>query len=496
MLTETFTCLVSVGNFCLLASNWWSPPVQPAPACGCTCHCSEGSSWWPPHLIGILSVTTLLGLGPRLLWRAPQAQVQATDVKQRRGQITAGPPTNFEYETGIIVATPDGDIYAEEYTDYEDLALSGPQGGVPRRLYPRRRYHFDPDDLDEDSQLRVDAARQLERLLASGEYPAAPLPLPDTGDAAALVPAEGGVAADAGGGTATPRSGLPKELDDAPRGTSWYQLTDGFGQRMHDQVTVGLNDRCITDGRTGLLIRDGETVPVTALRPQRAGDDDVRTLPVQYNLRGERTRSFQSARGAFTEETFDDFPVRGPRTTGWLMEAFHRSGQSPVARHHWWRQMLGATTADPGIDDHLFLSELFELGGQYDQLNLPNSAAFEAIARRYQLWEERYAEKLKQVTEGPGAAAGVAAERHLFLGVTSGSAALVAPSLAEYVAEKMEQESKILKERRKGREERNLAALASSGSGGGGGGGAAGAAALDGQGGKKRPPKKQKSDEG
>eukprot|EP00959_Pyramimonas_sp_CCMP1952_P146227 3061485-Pyramimonas_sp.AAC.1 len=64
------------------------------------------------------------------------------------------------------------------------------------------------------------------------------------------------------------------------------------------------------------------------------------------------------------------------------MEAFHKGGQSPATRHHWWRQMLRATTADPGIDEHLLLSELFELGGQCDQLNLPSSAAFEAAARR------------------------------------------------------------------------------------------------------------------
>ncbi|CAK0886135.1 unnamed protein product [Prorocentrum cordatum] len=327
-----------------------------------------------------------------------------------------------EYGTGVIVATADGDVYAEEFTDYEDLAVSGSQGGVPRRLYPRRRYHFDPGDLEEDSQLRVDAARQLARLLESGEYPAAPIPLLDAGDGAALATGGGSAPLDVVGGTPMPRSPMPKELDDAPRGTTWYLLTDAFGQRMHEQVTVGLNDRCVTDGRSGLLIRNGGTVPASAQLPPSAGDDDVRTLPAQYNPRGERTRSFLSARGAFTEETFDDFPVRGPRTIGWLMEAFHKGGQSPV---------------------------LFELGGQCDHLNLPNSAAFEAISRRCQLWEERYAEKLKQVTEGPGAAAGAAAERYPFLGVTSGSTALASPSLAEYVAEKMGQECKILKERRK-----------------------------------------------
>ena len=82
--------------------------------------------------------------------------------------------------------------------------------------------------------------------------------------------------------------------------------------------------------------------------------------------------------------------------------------------------MLGAAMADPGIDEQLLLSGLFELGSQRDRLSFPKSAASEAAARRHQLWEERYAEKLKVVAGGGGAAAGVAAERRLFLGAAAG----------------------------------------------------------------------------
>eukprot|EP00973_Karenia_brevis_P023383 3218971-Karenia_brevis.AAC.1 len=72
----------------------------------------------------------------------------------------------------------------------------------------------------------------------------------------------------------------------------------------------------------------------------------------------------------------------------WLMLAFKKLGMGPVARHFWWKQTLGLTPADPGVDEHHFLSMLLEYGAQYDQLNLANLASFEAIARRYQLWEE------------------------------------------------------------------------------------------------------------
>ena len=153
-------------------------------------------------------------------------------------------------------------------------------------------------------------------------------------------------------------------------------------------------------------------------------------------------------------------PLRAPRAVHWLVEAFARSGMAPLPRHHWWRQALGATTSDPGIDEHLFLSEAIQQALQYDQLNICNLASFECLARRYQLWEERYAERIRSSTEG-AVAAGLAAERHLFLGGGRAKGyALVSPELERWVAKRMEEEAAVLKERRKGREERALAAAA------------------------------------
>ena len=101
-------------------------------------------------------------------------------------------------------------------------------------------------------------------------------------------------------------------------------------------------------------------------------------------------------------------------------------------------------------------------GWEFDQLNIPNLAVFESVARRLQLWEERYAEKLRQATDGSTSTAGHASERHLFLGGSRPKgAALVAPLLERFVADRLAEEASVLKERRKGRKERELLAAAS-----------------------------------
>ena len=78
-----------------------------------------------------------------------------------------------------------------------------------------------------------------------------------------------------------------------------------------------------------------------------------------------------------------------------------------------------------------------------------------------QLWEERYAVKLRVATDG-STGAGHGSERHLFWsGSRPKGAALMAPTLERWMASRLAEEVSILKERRKGREERDLLAGAS-----------------------------------
>ena len=109
------------------------------------------------------------------------------------------------------------------------------------------------------------------------------------------------------------------------------------------------------------------------------------------------------------------------------------------------------------MDDHLFISELLEAIICFDQLNASEISAVELVARRYQLYEEYYGHSLRCV-EGGASAEIWLDERQLFLGQDRGRGkALGCPLLEEWVAERLKSESAVLKEPRKGREERMLA---------------------------------------
>ena len=144
-------------------------------------------------------------------------------------------------------------------------------------------------------------------------------------------------------------------------------------------------------------------------------ETDVRTLPVPLNPRGKRACASSDAVHKMEEHALHDFPIQGPRTTRWLLLEIARGELGPVARHHWWRQAMGLSSSDPGVDEHLFLCELLGHGSKYDQLNLSDRALDEAVSRRLQLWEERHAEKLR-ASRLAVLLRVYAGERHLFLG--------------------------------------------------------------------------------
>ena len=123
---------------------------------------------------------------------------------------------------------------------------------------------------------------------------------------------------------------------------------------------------------------------------------------------------------------------------------------TPTRRHFWWRQALRLQAHDPGVDEHLQLSELFEVAVEYNSLRVSELACFETASRRFQMWEEFYAAQLQQ-NEAPGGGLSMD-ERGAFLGHDS-KLALVAPSLTEYVAKQLAERTSVLKERRKAGEQ-------------------------------------------
>ena len=107
--------------------------------------------------------------------------------------------------------------------------------------------------------------------------------------------------------------------------------------------------------------------------------------------------------------------------------------------------------------EHEIICRAFQLALGYDQLNIASLASFEVLARKIQLIEERH----KDRGQGNIDAIDGGDDHFLFLGGGIGPMtrqnACVCPLLSEWVAEELRKEAAVMKERRKAREERNLA---------------------------------------
>eukprot|EP00972_Heterocapsa_arctica_P038545 5680289-Heterocapsa_arctica.AAC.1 len=63
--------------------------------------------------------------------------------------------------------------------------------------------------------------------------------------------------------------------------------------------------------------------------PAAVPAEDVRTLPVLYNVAGFRQREFRDMLNLATEDPWPDFPVRGPRTCRWVLQFMLEHGGTP-----------------------------------------------------------------------------------------------------------------------------------------------------------------------
>ena len=110
---------------------------------------------------------------------------------------------------------------------------------------------------------------------------------------------------------------------------------------------------------------------------------------------------------------------------------------------------------------------ILELAGTFDQLDIPNLASLEVVARRLETIEYSYKDRTRDGERGmPAAAAGSSLggfnllsfdEADLFDGSGHvGSTVCCAPSLVEHVSKELEKEAQIQKQARKAREERAL----------------------------------------
>ena len=133
----------------------------------------------------------------------------------------------------------------------------------------------------------------------------------------------------------------------------------------------------------------------------------------------------------------------------WLMRETCRHAEGPRAQHLKWVQQSKIPDGDRAVREDRILAQCMELAVTYDCLNVMNLASFEVIARRRQLLAEAH-------IHNPSSPNYEGALYFMGDGERPGGA-LVAPSLALHVSEKLKVEAAISKEKRKAAEARTLA---------------------------------------
>ena len=121
--------------------------------------------------------------------------------------------------------------------------------------------------------------------------------------------------------------------------------------------------------------------------------DDARTLPVRYEMTGERFRTFDEAVLQMYEEEFEeqDWPLEGPRSALWWMRSTRRMGLTPATRHSKWVHENSIPASDRSVYEHEVLSQALEYAATIDQINVPSLLSLEYLLRRLQLIEEAHA---------------------------------------------------------------------------------------------------------
>ena len=181
-----------------------------------------------------------------------------------------------------------------------------------------------------------------------------------------------------------------------------------------------------------------------------AGDElDARVLALNRGANGERHRRFVDSVKDLTETDWGGWPLLGPRTCAWCLGFIAEQDTHPRSRHTKWKADCGLTSADRGVAEHELCMRLLDLGVTYDQLNITELVTFELICRRAQMAEMRHRDRMLGDSDD---------DDFLFLGVgETRGLIMVAPSLEAHLATELSKESAVLKEKRKMREERQLA---------------------------------------
>ena len=168
--------------------------------------------------------------------------------------------------------------------------------------------------------------------------------------------------------------------------------------------------------------------------------DDVRTLSILYGANGERNRNFRDSVKEMKQVEFDDFPL-SLRTCQAYVKAVSDASECCYAQHLAWVQQTRIPDGDRAVYEDEVLSKVVDTAIRYDGLNIVNLASFELIVRRKQLLAEAH-------VLNPSAPTYEAADFFMDNKYRPGGG-IVVPALTQQVAQRMHEESQVMKEKRK-----------------------------------------------
>jgi hypothetical protein len=186
----------------------------------------------------------------------------------------------------------------------------------------------------------------------------------------------------------------------------------------------------------------------------RAARADPRVLLLKNDGSGQRHRDFRETVPLLQEGETQQWPVRGPRTAKWVLRHMADHAGTPIAWHTKWLHETRLEADPPSVVAHETACRLLHVMTCFDELDASNCAVGEIIARQVQLVEEKHRDAGSKKTQGDSASS----DSHLYLGTTSTRGGLcICPALQDWISDELRREASVMKERRKAREEREIA---------------------------------------
>ena len=243
-----------------------------------------------------------------------------------------------------VVATPDGDIYGDDLSNYTFVSWAA-NTAVPADMNGES-YIFPAIDAATFRILRQ-RAREIARLLGSNVDVDNPV----------------WVVADA----SSPRFG--ERVPEA-------DLLDA--NKVVLKRTMGVWE----DDGTEHMIRSMPAADVDNFKADAGGGGDLRVLSVSRDGVGRRNKELRAALAEMVQTDFDDFPLQGERVALEYLTSVRDGPGNLTTFHSEFMRLSGLNENSAVAHDHKCLVMALHFAVTYDQINAANSAMVEQLVRR------------------------------------------------------------------------------------------------------------------